>query len=248
MRCSRSTTLALITALIVLHVRPARSQDGDSYNFEDCDTDADCQGTRRCQRFAIINTKPFFSSERCKGQAGCVCTGFVKGLKCSEGRATCLDGDRCRRLVNTNLELCVSCARDSDVLLGYAVEDVKGGDETCGGVCIAASALTDVLPRERLVFAAHARRVVLCDAAGSCATPGHMVVFHGEPMMMKTYCARTQPAGACTRVATAVNSPRMQLGLRLQARTRGLQYTAFAARYGSGMEERVLQTLLHAGM
>lgn len=109
-------------------------------------------------------------------------------------------------------------------------------------VCVDAHALT-ALSAGDLVFRRHRRAAVLCDVAGSCATSGHMVTFHGTPMTMARYCG-----GKCTKEVRLVNSPRMgNGGVRVASKTDGLVYTALAARYESGAEEWMLSTLLRLG-
>lgn len=118
-------------------------------------------------------------------------------------------------------------------------------DEEPSDVCIDAGALSHLPPRA-LLFASHRQARVLCDARGSCATAGHMVQFHGEVMMMRSYCARE--AVQCTWHITVVNSPRFASRLRIGSKTTGLLYTVFAARYESRTEERFLSTLVHLGL
>lgn len=128
---------------------------------------------------------------------------------------------------------------DNSMEMGSAPRDGDGGDG-----CIDAKALTHI-PQSQLVYGAHVRRGVLCDAFGSCATPGHMVVLHGKAMSMRRYCVSV---GGCARRVMEVNSPRYSGSLRLPSRTMGVQYTAFAARYESGFEEKVLRLAIHIGL
>lgn len=85
--------------------------------------------------------------------------------------------------------------------------------------------------KKDLVFENHAEETVLCDENGSCATPGHMVVFMGKATMMKTYCKVV----VCTREKRLVNSPGYRRGF-VKSNTNGLLFTAFAARYESRLE------------
>lgn len=118
-------------------------------------------------------------------------------------------------------------------------------------ICIAVSALAH-LPASDLVFPVHRHATVLCDAHGSCATAGHIVDFHGSPMMMSTYCRRFTST-ACTRRVMLVNSPRIPTRniharrLRIDSKTPGLQYTALAARYASTLEEFFVSIFIHLG-
>lgn len=43
--------------------------------------------------------------------------------------------------------------------------------------------------REHIFFYSDRVEIMLCDGRGNCATPGHMVVYDGRAMMMKSYCA-----------------------------------------------------------
>lgn len=117
------------------------------------------------------------------------------------------------------------------------------GSGSRNAVCVDAAALAG-MKRDKLVFAEHRLAEVLCDGNGSCATAGHMVVFEGRTMMMRTYCA----AMGCTKRKILVNSPKYQLQLRVPSKTEGLFYTAFAARYATRMEEVALKTAVHAGL
>lgn len=125
--------------------------------------------------------------------------------------------------------------------------DVEGGEgePTPAPVCIDAEALAH-LERKDLVFAEHAWSDVLCDSAGSCATGGHIVVYSGRPMMMERYCALA--AAGCEWRKKYVNSPRYSRGRRVPSKTDGLEFTAFAARYQTKVEERVLVAAVRVGL
>lgn len=119
------------------------------------------------------------------------------------------------------------------------------GDDEDNESCIDADALAH-LSEEQLVYKEHRRAGVLCDATGSCATPGHVVVHHGVPMMMGSYCALE--GVTCSKKVMLVNSPRMAWKLRIDSNTKGLQFTALSARYGSNAEEAVLGAAVRLGM
>lgn len=112
-------------------------------------------------------------------------------------------------------------------------------------ICIAVDALSH-LPSSALVYAEHHLARVLCDARRSCATPGHIVVHHDVPMMMATYCT-AHALGGCHTANMYVNNPRMRRRIRVPSRTDGLEFTALAARFESGIEETVLAGLVHMG-
>lgn len=111
-------------------------------------------------------------------------------------------------------------------------------------VCVAAEALQH-LPKSDLVFTEHVQADVLCDVSGSCATHGHVVVYEGRAMMMETYC---KLHAECRAGSMLVNSPKLKRGLRVASKTKGLEFTAYAARYRTKAEEVVLRGLVRFGM
>lgn len=111
--------------------------------------------------------------------------------------------------------------------------------------CIAVSALSEFHPQE-LVYPMHMQSTVLCDQWKSCATPGHIVVFHDKAMMMQEYCRSV--FGGCVRRIMLVNSPRINRKLRVKSMSPELQYTALSARYGSSAEKLILSWLIRYGM
>lgn len=117
-------------------------------------------------------------------------------------------------------------------------------DDDDDEVCVDANLLSH-LPVHELVYKSHRRASVLCDKTGSCATPGHIVVFNGRAMMMSSYCNKV---GDCQRRVMNVNSPKMNRKVRLATKTDGLHFTALASRYQTVLEERFLSTLIHMSM
>lgn len=85
-------------------------------------------------------------------------------------------------------------------------------------VCIDASALRHIHPND-LVFDKHSLARVLCDSNHSCSTPGHIVAFYGQAMMMKTYCAMV----GYSQEMMHVNSPRFSRGVKIPSHTHELQ-------------------------
>lgn len=112
------------------------------------------------------------------------------------------------------------------------------------GVCVDADALSH-LGRDELVFEEHSLALVLCDAYNSCATPGHIVTYEGKAMMMKSYCKLVQQ---CEQREMLVNSPKFKIQLRVDSNTKGLQYTAFAARYETRAEEAAMIAAVRIGL
>lgn len=114
---------------------------------------------------------------------------------------------------------------------------------TTSAICVDANALAH-LPRHRLRYLNHMMAPVLCDASGSCATPGHMVIFRETAMMMHSYCALVP----CSTRTILVNSPRYSRAVRLSTRTHALYFTAFAARYVTHTEENMFALAVRIGL
>lgn len=110
-------------------------------------------------------------------------------------------------------------------------------------ICIAAKHLAH-LSKSELVFTDHRLTNVLCDVNGSCATHGHVVVYKGQGMMMRSYCDIT----SCVEKRMHVNSPAYRKQLRVNAPTDGLEFTALAARYATRAEEFALVTAVRVGL
>lgn len=115
------------------------------------------------------------------------------------------------------------------------------------GVCIGVHHLrTAQLHQNDLVFENDAFGKVLCDQKGSCATPGHMVLYGGAPMMMKRYCSLV--VDGCVSKVMKVNSPKYARGFTVDSLSEGLVFTAFAARWETNAEERALATAIRVGL
>lgn len=125
---------------------------------------------------------------------------------------------------------------DSESMLPQS--STEGGD-----ACIAVHSLKH-LPITSLKYLNHRMATVLCDENHSCATPGHMIMFRGDAMMMKSYCHIV----GCKKITMAVNSPRYERRLRVPSNTVHLSFLAFAARYGTRTEERMFQTAVRVGL
>lgn len=108
-------------------------------------------------------------------------------------------------------------------------------------ICVDADALKHLHPSQ-LVYPEHRLASVLCDQHGNCATPGHMVVYQGTPMMMRLYCDNV-PSG-CSRRVKHVNSPRFQKGMRIPSKSSSLQFTSLAARWETHLEHYFLSMAL----
>lgn len=217
-----------------------------SANFEKCSNNSDCKGSRECvQADHPVFDPPFLSCNRSEGKHECHCVAR-SNISCKRSR-DCLDGDRCffaRK--NSSKEMkCVSC--EGSVPLegaGFILEAVDNGDGRCA-TCIGANMLT-AFKKGELLYERNRRAQVLCDSYGSCATEGHIVVFRGIPMMMSSYCVL--PEVSCSRREMMVNSPRLQVGLRVMSRSNDLEFTAFSAQYGTVLEESFLRSLIRVGL
>lgn len=122
---------------------------------------------------------------------------------------------------------------------------VRNRSATCeparSAVCIAVSCIPNHVP---LLYASHRVARVLCDRFQNCATEGHVVLFRGRAMMMKSYCKVVE----CTTKVTWVNSPRYQWrASSFASSVHYLRFTSFAARFGSPLEERLLSVMVAVG-
>lgn len=114
-------------------------------------------------------------------------------------------------------------------------------------VCIDANALAH-LSFPDLVYSSHRRASVLCDTFGSCATPGHVVVYNERVMTMRMYCGVTMEG--CRSRVKFVNSPRMRVKegrVRVESKSPGLEYTVLAAKYETRLEMSVLRLVVGIG-
>lgn len=228
-----------------------------------CEVPADCDIGETCVN--IPNEIAAGSSTAAEGK---VCLDnsqvpfFETPTKCSTDEP-CPPNDACVRIVD--LSFCVSNVSQDTTQVpdptSVSVDNLPPTDDEgnedanddgdaqpsasaeANETCIAAKSLGH-LPQHMLVYKHHVLGRVLCDAQGSCATPGHMIHFHGEAMMMMTYCGRV----GCEEDVMHVNSPRYRRNLRISSDTDGLTFTAFAARYGSLAEENVLRAVVWMGM
>lgn len=115
--------------------------------------------------------------------------------------------------------------------------------ETESEVCVDVDALSHLRPSE-LVYNRPRRAIVLCDKFGSCATPGHVIMWQESAMLMHTYC---KSHTRCVRAIKYVNSPRLKRLVRIPSHTKGLLYTPLAARFVSRLEESLLRGLIRFG-
>ncbi|PXF48234.1 Early nodulin-12A [Gracilariopsis chorda] len=110
-------------------------------------------------------------------------------------------------------------------------------------ICIGVHHLSHMAYKD-LIYSSHRVARVLCDKSSSCATPGHIVLYKGEAMMMRKYCTITR----CVQKIMRVNSPRYSRAARVDSHTEDLSFTAFAARYESAAEEHLLRAFVRIGL
>lgn len=97
----------------------------------------------------------------------------------------------------------------------------------------------------QVVYDRHRWANVLCDMDGSCATPGHVVVWEGIPMLMSTYCNEN---AQCSRKQMYVNNPKWEKAVRVDSSTSGLHFTAYAATWETALEETLLRHIVKIGL
>lgn len=193
--------------------------DPTALNGADCCWDNVCK-TGKCEMWAESGFTP------CNNRAECHCSDPAK-LKCDSDE-DCDTGEVCRSLFGRQ-----ACLSENSTLLAVAVN-----------ICIHSEALGG-FPQSALKYNTHQLARVICDEWGSCATAGHIVRYRGKAMCMKSYC---NLVGGCAEKIVRVNSPNYRRGLTVESRTDGLVYTAFAARYATRWEEKILSVLVWFGL
>lgn len=229
---------------------PDASTNDGGLTADPCVSTSDCNNPRKC--IQVIQNSAI---GLCNTNFDNVCFCFPLDPPFCESTEECDDGEVCARGTEDDAIVPI-CISEYIVSLTDRLERVDpqrdDDDRGAGGdVAVDAASFEDgcvdvalLPPAHPLVYHEHRKRPVLCDRAGSCATPGHVVVWRGTPMMMRTYCALVP----CNNDRRWVNSPRWSRALRIHAPTSGLQFTAFAARYQSGAEERALSLAVRLGL
>lgn len=210
---------------------------------DSCENNSDCSDGRKC---LLTNTVTEVACADKADTIGCECR--KSEMKDCSQSSDCEDGEICVDSSNTSSQpFCFSkqAAANDDELTPVDGPTAPNASPTAqtSDVCIAVHSLTHLSQRD-LVYARHRLARVLCDLRGSCATPGHIVLFRGVPMMMNSYCE----AVTCVAKIMHVNSPRYARAVRVPSLTDGLHFTAFAARYQTTTEERVLATAVRLGL
>lgn len=199
--------------------------------FEACKDDGDCVVEEGCARYTgergeMLTEVPFLDFTR----PFCVSLAAIDGLEDVE-------------LLSPTSSAPTTPTKRPTQDTGIATDGMHGTDHN--EICIDARAISHLRPDE-LVFDNHVRARVLCDSKDSCATPDHIVTFQGRVMRMRRYCEVS--GGQCREAEMLVNSPRYRRGMRIESKTEGLLFTAFAARYGTHVEDMVLTLVVRLGM
>lgn len=230
-------------------VRPLPVVPRDGTTTEQCKSSEECLGDRFCADR---------DGQECTGGDLCICvppSGFVQ---CSSSSDCLRNGEVCVQLDESTACISQEVANNSgfEVVDDRPSEDeetVSGSDDVAstnpgvnnetGEACIDARALGH-FPLNRLVFKTHAFSHVLCDTNDSCATRSHVVMFRGRAMRMRIYCELV----GCRQATMGVNSPHFSRGMRIESKTKGLEYTGFAARYDTQVEESVIRMAIRLGL
>lgn len=234
-------------------------------SWDPCRSQTDCVSTESAKRVCYHLTENW---RACVNRSACYCVPQTP-LSCNSS-IYCAEGEACA-IIKDSLSikpLCVSSyvlvRNDENLFEEYGAEPSPTAEieETLEPavvptpmspspskkaeeeVCIDMSHLGH-LPLSNLVYRRPRRATVLCDEYGSCATKGHIVIWNGRSMMMRTYCSEF---AKCETRIRMVNSPRMELGLRIQSHTKGMQFSALAARFESVTEERILVGMIAIGL
>eukprot|EP00178_Gracilaria_changii_P010885 TRINITY_DN31512_c0_g1_i1.p1 TRINITY_DN31512_c0_g1~~TRINITY_DN31512_c0_g1_i1.p1 ORF type:complete len:305 (+),score=27.76 TRINITY_DN31512_c0_g1_i1:80-994(+) len=218
-----------------------------------------CSPNGSCDEFeTCMPTPSFFPPDRV-----CVDNSQIETLRdeifCKDD-SVCKPSSRICVVVAEGLGVCaaplpprsntVAEAEQSDVITASADEKLDGVDDPAEQehpsktACIAAHHLEELREQNVLLYAADKTAHVLCDANDSCATTGHMVLFNGRSMMMKSYCAIV---GCELRVAK-VNSLRWSFASRVASHTEQLLFSTLSARFATRGEEALLSIAIRLGL
>ena len=230
-------------------VRPLSVVTRDGTTTEMCKSPAECLGDRICADR---------DGQECSGGKMCICVAPSGFVRCSSSSDCLTNGEVCAQLHESRECISQEVANDQgfEVVDDRPSEDeqtVSGSDDVVstnsgvnnetGEACIDARALGH-FPLNRLVFRTHAVSRVLCDTNDSCATRGHVVIFRGRAMRMRIYCKLV----GCRQAMMEVNSPHFNRGMLIESKTKGLEYTGFAARYDTQAEESVIRMAIRLGL
>lgn len=201
-----------------------RQGDTSGLTGRTCTSNDQCKGGRAC--ITYVKDRGF---ECCDGEKSCAC--YPMRAEICTADSACSDG-----------EVCPDTSLPSFCLVDGPATIFTGFPESTEDVCVAIHHL-EHLHGDDLIYEKHHLSRVFCDVNNSCATHGHMVLWEGKQMMMKSYCDIV----GCKETVMKVNSPKYQIGRVVASKTDGLVFSALAARYGSRVEEVALGALIRMG-
>lgn len=94
-----------------------------------------------------------------------------------------------------------------------------------GEICIDVEGLSHLSAKD-LVCDEHSSAPDLCGSKSSCATPGHIVNWDWQPMLMKNYY---HLSGGCEEQLMKVDIPRCKQKIGMHIKNSRLEYTASSA-------------------
>lgn len=221
-----------------------------------CASESDCLSPLDCLRLDASGI------QSCDGQSDCYCVLLeANGISC-ENDSDCPLSQTCKRFTEL-FNLCLSngtlealfpnvnqeettnislTEQPNDTTPFITVQPNENPLPAEQEVCIDVNQLQH-LQHDQLMYGTHRWAHVLCDSNENCATPGHIVVYKERAIMMRNYCELV----SCSLEIRRVNSPKYRVGLLINSNTEDLRFTAFAARYGTWIEERLLDVAVRVG-
>ena len=227
-------------------------QKKKGFTYDSCTLDDHCAEDRKC-----LQTYTGTDFVQCNGRIPCNCVPSIlqdcsKTSDCTAEPECCERSSKTCMSATTLFPLFTECMQTRKPLenpspstnSSPSIPSATTSDspEVVEDVCIAADSLRG-FPREKLLFDQHQLAWVLCDSQLSCATAGHMVMFQGQSMMMKSYCDLVK----CDRRISRVNSPKWERGLTINSNTEELQFLWFSARYATRTEQFLLSLFVRTG-
>lgn len=208
----------------------------------------DCKDGRSCLSI---------TGELCSADSSfCICTGLLTACESSDA---CVKGERCIETGKEPTRFCGSCNHnfkngefvdEIETNCDYGADPEESPNESpdvqpTPEICISVEALSHISKAD-LIYAEDIKSTVLCDNDNNCATSGHMVIWNGMPMMMRSYCNLV--LYGCKRQIRFVNSPRMKRKTSIPSNSKLLRYSALSARFQTSLEERLLRILILYGV
>lgn len=194
-----------------------------------CTANGHCIAPRSCVNIT--------GNGRCQGQS-CIC--LPKVLTACENPSSCAVGEVCLKEKETDGSIAVK----GICISKNTTEELKPEDSVIqDDGCISVHHLQH-LEQKQLVYERYRVARVLCDGMENCATPGHIVQYRGDAMMMKNYCM----LAVCHERVMAVNSPRYSRGRDVCSNHNDLLFSSFSARFKTALEANVIAFGIRMGL